>query len=128
MKAIRIHEFGGPEVLTYEECPSPSLGASQVRVDIQAVGVNYSDIYIRSGRSRYNLPLHFPMTLGVEAAGVVSALGDGVTEVEVGDAVAYGGLELMGSYAEPAVVPADRLIKLPDGVDARLSAAVLFKA
>jgi NADPH2:quinone reductase len=122
MKAIRIHEFGGPEVLKYEDCPDMVPGAGQVVINIQAVGVNYTDIYTRSGNNRQ---LGLPATPGVEGAGVVAAVGDGVTEVGVGDAVAYWGV--IGSYAEQGVAPAQRVVKMPEGMDAKTAAAVLLQ-
>ena len=121
MKAVRIHEAGGPEVLKYEDVPDPVPGPGQAVVDLQAVGVNYTDTYTRSGLYPANLPL----TPGVEGGGIVSAVGDGVSEVRVGDAVCYTGS--MGSYAQRAVVPAGRLIKLPDGADAQMGATVLLQ-
>ena len=121
MKATRVHQVGGPEVLKYEDVPDPSPGPGQALVDIQAVGVNYTDTYTRSGLYPSNLPL----TLGVEGAGVVSAIGDGVTEVNVGDTVCYNGT--MGSYAERQVVDAWRLVKVPEGADAQMGATVLLQ-
>ena len=85
MKAIRVHKYGGPEVLTLEEVPIPEPKAGEARVKIEAIGVNYVDIYHRTGF----YPLQTPFTLGQEAAGVVDAVGEGVTEVKKGDRVAY---------------------------------------
>jgi NADPH2:quinone reductase len=121
MKATRVHQVGGPEVLKYEDVPDPSPGPGQALVDIQAVGVNYTDTYTRSGL----YPSKLPLTLGVEGAGVVSAIGDGVTEVNVGDTVCYNGT--MGSYAERQVVDAWRLVKVPEGADAQMGATVLLQ-
>jgi NADPH2:quinone reductase len=121
MKAIRIHEFGGPEVLRYEEVPLPEPGQGQARVRIEAAGINFIDIYHRTGQYKNNLPL----TLGQEAAGVVDAVGPGVDDVKVGDRVAYV-LE-MGAYAEYAVVPAWRLVPVPNGVDLKLAAAAILQ-
>ena len=122
MKAIRIHEVGGPEVLKYEDCPSPAPGPGQALVDMQAIGVNFTDVYTRTGIYQ---PPNLPTTVGVEGAGVVSAVGDGVTQVGVGDTVAYWGV--MGSYSEHAAVPADVLVKVPEGLDARTGAAVMVQ-
>lgn len=122
MKAVRVHEHGGPEVLRYEDVPDPKPGPGQVLVDIQAIGVNFIDIYYRTGL----YPSTLPTGLGEEAAGVVAAVGEGVTEVKVGDPVVYV-LGRSGSYAERAVVPADRLIKLAEGLDMRSAAAVLLQ-
>lgn len=121
MKAVRVHAYGGPEVLKYEDCPDPSPAPGQALVEIQAVGVNYTDIYSRSGL----YPASPPVIPGVEAAGVVAAVGGGVTEVQAGDLVAYTGM--MGAYAELAAVPAARLVKLPQGVDAKMGAAALLQ-
>ena len=82
MKAIRIHEAGGPEVLKYEDCPDPTPGPGQALIDVQAIGVNFTDVVTRRGGA--NPPTSFPMTPGMEAAGVVSAVGEGVTEARVG--------------------------------------------
>ncbi len=122
MKAIRIHETGGPEVLKYEDCPSPTPGAGQALVDVQAIGVNYTDVNTRSGA---NPPPSLPMTPGREAAGVVSAVGEGVTDVKAGDLVVYCGVT--GSYAQQVAVPANVLVKIPEGMDARTGAAVLLQ-
>ena len=85
MKAIRIHETGGPEVLRYEDYPVPTPGPGQAVIDVQAIGVNFTDVVTRRGGA--NPPPRLPMTPGMEAAGVVSAVGEGVTEVKVGDPV-----------------------------------------
>ena len=122
MKAIQIHEVGGPEVLKYEECPAPTPAAVQVLIQVQAIGVNFTDVNTRSGATP---PASFPMTPGREAAGVVSAVGDGVSEVSVGDQVVYCGVT--GSYAEQVAVPSSALIKLPSGVDAAMGAAALLQ-
>jgi NADPH2:quinone reductase len=121
MKAIRIHAHGGPEVLRYEDVPVPVPGAAQALIRIEAAGVNFIDIYHRTGL----YPVQFPYTLGQEAAGVVTALGPGVSGVAVGDLVAYTGVP--GAYAEFAAVPADRLVPVPVGVTARQAAAVLLQ-
>jgi NADPH:quinone reductase len=121
MKAIRVHTNGGPEVLTHEEVALPEPGEGEARVKIQASGVNFIDIYQRSGL--YKLPM--PFTLGQEAAGIVDAVGVGVSEVKPGDRVAYA--STMGAYAEYAVVPAWRLVNVPDGVSAPQAAAVMLQ-
>ena len=122
MKAIRIHQVGGPEVLKYEECPAPTPGTGQALIDIQAIGVNFTDVNTRRGAGP--VP-DLPMTPGREAAGVVSAVGESVTDVAVGDKVAY--CSVTGSYAEQVAVPADVLVKLPQGVDPKTGAAVLLQ-
>ncbi len=121
MKAVRIHTFGGPDVLSYEEVPLAEPGAGQARVKIEAVGVNYVDIVLRAGR----FPAQFPASVGQEAAGVVDAVGPGVTEVQVGDRVAYTGQP--GAYADFAVVAASALVAIPDGMDTRTAAAVMMQ-
>ena len=128
MKAIRMYEVGGPEVLKYEECPGPTPGPGQALLDVQAIGVNFSDIYYRTAVSPRTgvTPLpSFPMTPGREAAGVVSAVGEGVTEVKVGDLVAYWGV--IGSYAQQVAVSASVLVKVPEVLDARAGAALLLQ-
>lgn len=121
MKAVRVHQTGGPEVLRYEEIPLPDPGPGQARVRIEASGLNFIDIYHRTGA--YPAPL--PFTPGMEGAGVVDALGPGVSQVTKGDRVAYA-MEL-GSYAEYAVVPASRLVPLPDAIDTPTAAAALLQ-
>lgn len=121
MHAVRVHEPGGPEALRYEEVPVPSPGARQARVRIEAAGVNFIDVYKRTGL--YKVPL--PATLGEEGAGTVEAVGEGVTEVRVGDRVAWAGA--IGSYAEHAVVPAAKLVPLPEGVSAAQGAAIMLQ-
>jgi NADPH2:quinone reductase len=121
MKAIRIHSHGGPEVLRYEEAPNPTPGAGQALIRVEAIGVNFIDIYHRSGL----YPVQFPYTLGQEAAGVVAELGPDVSGIAVGDLVAYTGVP--GAYAEFAVVPADRLVPVPPGVTARQAAAAILQ-
>lgn len=121
MKAIRIHGHGGPEVLRYEEAPTPRPGAGQALIRIEAIGVNFIDIYHRSGL----YPVQFPYTLGQEAAGVVTELGPDVSGIAVGDLVAYTGVP--GAHAEFAVVPADRLVPVPAGVSARQAAAAILQ-
>jgi len=121
MRAIRVHGFGGPEVLTWEEQATPKPEAGRALVRLEAVGVNYIDTYHRTGL--YKNPL--PFTLGVEGAGIVEAVGPGVSEVRVGERVAYQGVQ--GSYATHAIVPAARLVPLPAGLDARTGAAALLQ-
>jgi len=121
MKAIRVHAPGGPDALRYEDVPQPTPGAGQVVVKIEAAGVNFIDLYHRTGL--YKAPL--PLTLGQEAAGTVAATGPGVSDVKVGARVAYAAVQ--GAYAEYAVVPADRVVVLPDGVSSKQAAAVVLQ-
>jgi NADPH2:quinone reductase len=120
--AIRVYQTGGPEVLRWEEVEVGEPGAGQARVRHTAIGVNFVDTYHRSGL----YPLALPGGLGSEAAGVVEAVGPGVAHVRPGDRVAYAGGP-PGSYAEVRVMPADRLVKLPDGVPDRQAAAMMLK-
>src|SRR5436189_5029182 len=121
MKAIRVHTPGGPEALRYEEIERPAPGPGQVLVKVEAAGVNFIDVYQRTGH--YKVPV--PFTLGQEAAGTVALLGSGVAEPNVGDRVAY--TAILGAYAEYAVVPADRVVRLPDGLSAKQGAAALLQ-
>ena len=121
MKAIRMHQPGGPEVLRYEDVGDPEPFPGQVMVDIQAVGINFADVYARKGAN----PANLPTILGQEAAGVVAALGDGVTDVAVGDTVAYCGVP--GAYAQKQAVPSNRMVKMPQGIDARMGAAAMLQ-
>ena len=121
MLAIQFSRTGGPEVLEAIEADVPSPAAGQILVRHAAVGLNYIDTYHRSGL----YPLKLPSGIGLEAAGTVEAIGDGVTRFKVGDRVAYNGT--MGAYAEAAVVPADRAVKVPDGVSLATAAAALLK-
>ncbi|HEX6903366.1 MAG TPA: quinone oxidoreductase [Thermoanaerobaculia bacterium] len=122
MKAIRVHEPGGPEAMTYEDVADPEPGEGEAVVRIEAAGVNFIDVYFREGV--YKSP-SLPFTLGQEGAGVVAAVGPGVDGIAVGDRVAYTGVR--GSYAEKAAVPADRLVRLPDGVSTRQGAAAMLQ-
>ncbi len=121
MLAIQAVRAGGPEVLESIDLPLPSPAAGQILVRHQAVGLNYIDTYHRSGL----YPLKMPAVIGLEAAGTVEAIGDGVSRFQVGDRVAYNGT--MGAYAEAAVVPADRAVKVPAGVTLEIAAAALLK-
>lgn len=121
MKAIRIRANGGPEVLKLEEIPDPTPGPGEAAVKIEAAGLNYIDVYYRTGLYKTQLPF----TPGLEGAGVVTAVGANVTEVKVGDRVAYTGVP--GAYAQLAVVPAARLVRLPDGVDGKAGAAAMLQ-
>ena len=125
--AIRFHRAGGPEVLQWEEVGADetapaALAAGEARVRHHAVGVNFIDIYHRTGL--YPLPL--PSGIGLEGAGVVEAVGDGVTDICVGDRVAYAGGPV-GAYAQVRSLPADRLVKLPDSIDFKTGAAMMLQ-
>jgi NADPH2:quinone reductase len=122
MRAIRFEKTGGPEVLNFEEAPTPAPGQGEILVRHEAIGVNFIDTYHRSGL--YPVPL--PSGLGSEAAGRVEAVGAGVTRFRTGDRVAYASAGL-GAYAEFKLVDAERAVHLPEGVDARTAAAALLK-
>ena len=120
-KAVRYHKQGGPEVMQVEDVAVGEPGQGQVRIRHTAIGVNFVDTYQRSGL----YPMQLPQTAGNEGAGVVEALGAGVTELKAGDRVAYTGLP--GSYCEQRVVPADRMVKLPQGVSDEQAASMMLK-
>ncbi len=121
MRAIRVHQYGGPEAMKLEEVPTPRPGAGQALVRIEAAGVNFIDVYQRSGLYKGELPVR----LGQEGAGTVEEVGAGVTTVKAGDRVAWTGVA--GSYATHNLVPADRLVTLPAGLDARSGAAAMLQ-
>ena len=121
-KAIRIHHNGGPEVMRWEDVPTPQPGPGEALVRHEAVGLNYIDVYFRTGLYKSALPT----TIGMEAAGVVTAIGDGVEAVAVGDRVAYAGGPI-GAYATERTIAADRLVKLPDGIDFRTASAMMLQ-
>lgn len=122
-KTIRIHQTGGPEVLSLDEVALPEPGPGQARVRHSAIGLNFIDTYHRSGL--YPLPA-LPHGIGLEAAGVVERIGPGVSEVKVGDRVAYAGGP-PGAYAEARVIPADRLVHVPPSVSDEQAAAMMLK-
>src|SRR5262245_33552320 len=119
-KAIRFHKTGGPDVLQWEDVEVGQAGPGQARIRHTAIGVNFIDTYHRSGR----YPVTLPSGLGSEGAGVVEEVGQGVTHVRRGDRVAYAGGP-PGSYAEVRIMPADRLVKLPDGISDIQAAAMM---
>lgn len=121
MKAVQIREPGGPEVMMVTDVATPHADDGQALVRVTAAGVNFIDVYYRTG----TYPAQMPATLGVEAAGVVEAVGSGVSNVARGDRVAYA--MVPGAYAEMAVVPADRLVPLPDNLDDRTAAALMLQ-
>ncbi|MED5410881.1 MAG: quinone oxidoreductase [Pseudomonadota bacterium] len=121
MKAVRVTEYGGPEVMSYEDVDMPSPGDSDALVKVEASGINYIDTYQRSGL--YQIPL--PTTLGLEAAGTVEEVGSAVTNFKAGDRVAY--TSVPGAYAEYATVPEDKLVAIPDGVSFNEGAAAMLQ-
>jgi NADPH2:quinone reductase len=120
-RVVRAHKTGGPEVMQLDEVQLPSPAAGQALVRIEAAGVNFIDIYHRSGH--YQLPL--PVSMGVEGAGIVEQVGPGVSEIRVGQRVAWTSVN--GTYATHAIVPADRLVPVPEGVSSKLAAAVMLQ-
>jgi len=121
MKAIQVDKFGAPDVLDYRDVPRPEPAPGEILVEIEAAGVNFIDIYHRTGAYQRGLPL----TPGVEGAGEVAAVGMDVSRFEQGDRVAY--TMVMGSYAEYATVPATKAVRVPDGIDLRQAAAVMLQ-
>ena len=121
MKAVQITEYGGPEVMNYVDLPDLTPGEGQALVRMQAVGVNFTDTYSRSGVN----PPPLPWIVGVEGAGVVQEVGAGAGDLQEGDVVAYS--SVAGSYAEQAVIPASRLVKMPEGLDAKDGAAAMLQ-
>lgn len=121
MRAVHFHEFGGPEVLTLADVPVPSPEPGHVVVKLAAIGVNFIDVYFRTGQ--YKVPL--PAVIGSEAAGVVESVGEGVTDFAPGNRVAYA--MVRGSYAEYAKVPAAQLVKVPDAVSLDAAAAIMLQ-
>ncbi|MGH8717506.1 MAG: quinone oxidoreductase family protein [Burkholderiales bacterium] len=120
--AIRIHQTGGPEVMRWEKVEVGQPGPGEVRLRHTAVGLNFIDVYHRTGL----YPVQTPATPGLEAAGVVEEVGAGVTELKAGDRVAYASPP-MGAYAEARLMPADRLVKLPDGISDKQAAAMMLR-
>jgi NADPH2:quinone reductase len=121
-KAIRIHANGGPEVMLWEDVPKPEPGPGEALVRHAAVGLNYIDVYFRTGLYKSALPT----TIGMEAAGTVTAIGEGVSSLAVGDRVAYASAPI-GAYATERVIGADRLVKLPDAIDFNTGAAMMLQ-
>jgi len=119
--AIRVHETGGPEVLKWEEVEVGDPGPGEVRLRQEAAGLNFIDVYYRTGLYE----LQAPFTQGVEGAGVIEAIGPDVTNVNVGDRVAYGGP--IGGYAEVRLIAADRVVKLPDAISSEQAAAMMLQ-
>jgi NADPH2:quinone reductase len=120
-KAIVVHQTGGPEVLSFEDWPLASPGPGQVALRQTAIGLNFIDTYQRSGL----YPMQTPFVAGGEGAGVVTAIGESVSEFKIGDRVAYQGQN--GAYATHRLVAADRLLSIPDGIDDRTAAAIMLK-
>lgn len=121
-RAITIHAYGGPDVLKFETAGVGRPGPGQVRIAQKAIGINYIDVYQRTGL--YKLP-QLPAVLGLEGAGEVAEVGDGVADLKVGDRVAYAGCP--GAYAEMRIAPADRMVKLPDSISYETGAAMMLQ-
>jgi NADPH2:quinone reductase len=122
VKAVRVYTYGGPEALVYEDVDPGAPGPGQARIRQTAVGLNYIDTYHRTGL--YKLP-SLPHALGVEGSGIVEAVGEGVTNVKPGDRICYG--SILGAYAEERIVPADRLLALPEGISDDVAAGIMLK-
>jgi NADPH2:quinone reductase len=122
-KAIRIHAHGGPEVLSWEDVPTPEPGPGEVLLHHEAIGLNYIDVYFRNGLYKIS---SLPATIGMEGAGIIWAVGPGVTGLAAGDRVAYAGGPI-GAYATERVIAADRLVKLPDEIDFTTAAAMMLQ-
>jgi NADPH2:quinone reductase len=120
--AIRIHQVGGPEVLKWESVPTPQPGPGEALIRHEAIGLNYIDVYFRTGLYKSALPA----TPGMEGAGAVLAVGEGVVDLAPGDRVAYAGGPI-GAYATERVIPADRLVRLPDDIDFKTGAAMMLQ-
>lgn len=121
MKAVRVHKYGGPEVLTLDDIPVPEPKHGEARVKIEAIGLNYIDVYQRTGL----YPIQTPFTLGSEAAGVVDAVAPDVSDIKPGDRVAYS--MVPGAYAEYTIVPAWRLAPVPSAIDAKSAATIMLQ-
>ena len=121
MYAVRVHEYGDQEVLIYENIETPIANSGEVLIKTEAIGVNFIDVYHRTGSYAGELPF----VPGMEAAGIVDSIGPDVDGVNVGDRVAYA--MCMGSYAQYAVVPSWKVVRLPKNVDSRLGAAVILQ-
>jgi NADPH2:quinone reductase len=122
-KAMRIHECGGTDKMVFEDVEIGRPAAGEARIRHTAIGLNFIDVYFRTGL--YPSPTGMPLTLGNEAAGVVEELGEGVDWLKIGDRVAYNGP--IGSYATERLIPADRLVRIPDGVSDEQAAAMMLK-
>ncbi|WP_273727710.1 quinone oxidoreductase [Brucella gallinifaecis] len=122
INAIRVHQTGGPEVLQYEQIEIGEPGAGEAKVRHEAIGLNFIDVYFRTGLYK---AAQMPFTPGNEGAGIVVAVGSGVENLQVGDRVAYAATP--GSYAEERILPADRLVKVPDGIELKTAAAMMLK-
>lgn len=123
-KAIRIHETGGPEVLRWEDIDLAEPKQGEIRIRHTAVGLNFIDVYFRTGL--YPTP-PLPFVPGLEAAGVVEAVGPGVTDLKVGDRVAYGQPGAMGAYSQERVIPVEKVVRIPDGIEDQTAAAMMLK-
>jgi NADPH2:quinone reductase len=121
-KAIRMHANGGPEVLKWESVPMPEPGAGEVLIHHEAVGLNYIDVYFRTGLYKTNLPA----TPGMEGAGIIRAVGSAVIDLKPGDRIAYAGGPI-GAYATDRIIAADRVVKLPDSIDFKTGAAMMLQ-
>ena len=120
IRAVKIEKTGGPEVLKIENVKISDPGPNDVLIETKAIGLNYIDTYHRSG----SYPLPLPSGIGVEASGIIKKIGSKVKDFSVGDSVAYGGLPI-GAYAEERIYPADKLVKLPKGINLEVAACIM---
>ena len=121
-RVVKIEKNGGPEVLQIKNIELQEPGPGQVLIETKAIGLNYIDTYHRSG----SYPLPLPSGIGVEASGIIKKIGSKVKDLSVGDSVGYGGLPI-GSYADQRIYPADKLVKLPDGITFEIAASIMTK-
>ena len=121
-RVVKIEKTGGPEVLKIENIKIGDPGPNDALIETKAMGLNYIDAYHRSG----SYPLPLPSGIGVEASGIIKKIGSKVKELSVGDSVAYGGLPI-GAYAEERIYPADKLVKLPEGITLEIAACIMTK-
>ena len=122
IRVVKIERTGGPEVLKIENIKISDPGPNDVLIETKAMGLNYIDTYHRSG----SYPLPLPSGIGVEASGIIKKIGSKVRNFSVGDSVAYGGLPI-GAYAEERIYPADKLVKLPEGISFEVAACIMTK-
>src|SRR5262245_56680235 len=120
MKAVRVHNYGGPDVLTYEDVPDPTPGAGQAVVRMEVVGVNFSDTNYRKGGNQ-SVPL--PLVPGHEGIGRIESLGEGVTGFNVGERVVFAGQHRLGTYKELMAIPVTELVPVPSTIDPKLAVA-----
>ncbi|KAJ9552178.1 hypothetical protein OSB04_016223 [Centaurea solstitialis] len=125
VKAITLHQHGGPQVLKYEDVEVGDPKEGEIRIKHKAIGINFCDVYMRKDLYQVSPPL--PYTPGLEGAGVVTAVGAGVTACKVGDLVAYGTMDVVGSYSEERILRANLAVPVPSSIDPVIAASIIFK-